>query len=218
MLGVLISVSYRGSPVIKHSLIDYPLHPGDRKRRSHYQVTFKVANRSVTVVGNHWPSLGTKDPIVRLRAAELLIKAVGKMRASLIIAVGDFNTSIHKEPQVFNKVYEYFQEANNIKGFVPNMRGSHYYRGKWAFLDHILVARKNLKRQTAKFAPLWDSFYVVNRGLVWDRNVKGKNGKIKYKKGTPRRFSDYFKAGFSDHLSTCNVFSSTLSFLRSSTK
>lgn len=184
---------------VKHTLIDYPRQPGDKARRSHYLATFNVGGEAVSVIGNHWPSLGTPDPKVRVIAAQMLKDAVNKLSSNLIIAVGDFNTSIHKEPVVFNEVYKTFVEASqfNVK---PNMPGSHYYQGNWDFLDHILVAKKSLDPSTAKFRPIWESFFVVNEGLTWPHDQKDNKGKVKYKKGTPKRFSDYYKEGFSDHL------------------
>lgn len=186
-------------PKTKHRLIDYPLYAGDKKRRSLYQANFNVYGRDISVIGNHWPSMGTKDVLVRKRAAYLLGKAFRESTADATIAVGDFNTSVHKEPEVYTYLKRYVRDAlmMNIK---PNMPGSHFYRGHWDFLDRIFVTKKSYEGPTASIRPLWESFRVIHRGLLWDRDIYGKNGKLKYKKGTPRRFSDYFKSGYSDHL------------------
>lgn len=181
-----------------HKLVDYPLQPNDRKRRSIYKVVFKIGGHLVTILGNHWPSLGTKDPKVRMIPAEILAEEVRKSNAELIIALGDFNTSMDIEPEVFSKVYETFTDAPKM-GYQTNLPGTHVYRGHWGFLDHIFVAKKSLHKK-AKIQPLWKSFYILNKGLLWKEPRKGRTGNILNAKDTPRRFNDKKGTGFSDHL------------------
>lgn len=196
--------------LIKDRLIDYPVYPGDKKRRSLYQANFNVDGKVVSVIGNHWPSMGTKDTRVRMRAAKLLSKAFRESKADLTVAVGDFNTSEHKEQAVYTYLKRYVR-GPLMMGVIPNMPGSHYYQKTWEFLDRIFVSKKSFDIPNPKIVPIWESFHVVNRGLLWDRSIRGKKcaesskdklGRcpFKYVKGTPKRFSEWFKSGYSDHL------------------
>jgi len=188
-------------PKTKHKLIKYPKFPDDKKRRDLYQVDFNVYGKKVSVVGNHWPSMGTKNMQVRMRAAKILGKFMRESDADLSLAVGDFNTSEHKEQPVYTYLKRYVRDAVMILGKKNiNMLGSHFYKGEWEYLDRILVSKKSFEDTKSSIIPLWKTFHIVNKGLLWEKTYYNKSGSVKFRKGTPKRFSDYFKSGFSDHL------------------
>lgn len=176
--------------------------------RELFQVNFHIDNKTIVLVGNHWPSRTAgqyeSEPF-RMTAGETLSYWIERIQEELgkevaIIALGDFND----EP--FNRSIKEYALSINDKKLVKNGSnpyllnlmwpllaeglGSHYYGSKWNMLDQIMISRG-----------------IVNGKSGWQQDGNAQIEAVSLmshpKKTGPRRFGfapkERDKEGFSDH-------------------
>jgi hypothetical protein len=121
------------------------------------EATFRVGNKYLTVLGNHWPSqAGPTEQ--RARAAWTLYQAASKAydRKRTVVALGDFNTIDSDNPNPFE---QYLKNPRNPLQFVDARDefirrygadhlspGTHNYKGEWSFLDRYFVLKQSMSR------------------------------------------------------------------------
>lgn len=154
------------------------------------EVNFKINNKVVTVLGNHWPSQGNSDEC-RMKAGEVLYNAINPSD-DIIIATGDFNTS--REDKL-NGINEYLLNSNRKFTFIDSEiehfskfrnssvhKGTYFFGGRWGTLDKIFILNNS-----RDIKPLWSSYNVISKSYMINKNG-------------PIRFNPRTKKGFSDHL------------------
>jgi hypothetical protein len=197
------------------------------------EATFKVGNRMLTVFGNHWPSQAAPTE-QRARAAWTLYQAASKAYDLKrdVVALGDFNTIESENPNPFT---QYLMNPRNPLQFMDASEefsrrygrdhlapGSHFYQGKWSFLDRFFILKQSsgerMENDWKGFGVNAPDFVLENRrstppkpkgmdfdlfgdivgGLVGDLIPGGK---------VPMRFDPGTGAGFSDHLALVGTMS-----------
>ena len=183
---------------------------GGKLTRGILQATFDVFGQPVTILANHWPSQASPDEF-REQLAQKLRKIVldqekqnsRRKIASAIIAAGDFNTLPTDDPNGLNTwvlnetLSPTFQDPLEVMVDDPMAPGSHWYRGKWNYLDRIIVWNQHLGMR-----PLWNTFQVVmHPWMVFDLEWKDwQTGETHVHPNVPLRFSPKTGRGYSDHL------------------
>ncbi|MFK8139447.1 MAG: endonuclease/exonuclease/phosphatase family protein [Bdellovibrionales bacterium] len=168
-----------------------------RPTRGILEVQLKIGKNTVAVFSNHWPSQANPSQH-RYKAAQVMMAAAKKVDTKYIISAGDFNTVKKDNPHGLNELV-----LNDDKSFhfydlstlVPvqsdsNVNGSHWYRGKWSFLDKIMVSNKSLNGKN----PMDISYLRVvspSFSLIMDN----RHGSLR-----PMRFKPSDASGYSDHL------------------
>lgn len=188
--------------------------------------TFKIGNRYLTVFGNHWPSQAAPTE-QRARAAWTLYQAASKAYDLKrdVVALGDFNTLENENP---NPLAQYLKNPRNPLQFMDAGEefvrrynrdqlapGSHFYQGKWSFLDRFFVLKQStgdrMENEWKNFGVHAPDFILEDRrssppkpkGMDFDlfgeltESIAGDlvpSGKV------PMRFDPVSGKGFSDHL------------------
>jgi endonuclease/exonuclease/phosphatase family metal-dependent hydrolase len=168
------------------------------KTRGILEAKFHIENKVVAVFANHWPSQSNPDEL-RSLAAKKLLEVLPKAKADVRIAAGDFNTNKNDSPHGINETLLkpkrglYFVETNpNVKSFeAPN--GSHWYQGKWDYLDRIFVDSKTAGNAEVNFRVHAKSFMMTERVL------RNRNGTETIHQ-VPFRFIADEQIGYADHL------------------
>ena len=176
-------------PLVRTGLL-FPLSgDGDEVLRPLVEAEFDLGTRALVVIGNHWKSrIPTPKATEGLRqaAADLLRRRIAELEARgdrpLVVAVGDFNTSLELSRSWPNRamVSGGVAEKNDpglavfpgrtaasttaLPGAVwdpwetvDDPPGSYFYQGDWNRLDHALIATSGLKLSDWAF----ESFRVV---------------------------------------------------------
>jgi endonuclease/exonuclease/phosphatase family metal-dependent hydrolase len=158
------------------------------------EATFTVHGKPLTVFGNHWPSQMNPDED-RISAAEVLAQATSALTHRNVIAVGDFNTLDNddknglKEITLNSEKEIFYYDVNSTKKAPQRFPGSHCYRGRWAFLDKILVVQGPENKVTEA------SFSLYAPDFILKPDPKSKKGEL-----IPNRFDEVTGQGYSDHL------------------
>lgn len=183
------------------------------------EATFDIEGQSVTVFGNHWSSQQNIDK-TRWIAARTLFNAAKDIKDSAVIATGDFNTietdnphglndfilSENREISFYDAVSPFGLDKNLESMIAPPDQGSHWYQGKWQFLDHIFLMKSSTAESEGSctvrscISPLWGSFGVHKPDFMLREisYVDRRTGTVtKFK--VPWRFDATKGEGFSDH-------------------
>lgn len=170
--------------------------------RGVFEVKIKVGMKTVTVLGNHWPSQGNTDD-ARLKASMVMLEAARKAKSNLIIATGDFNTLEDDFPHgIRTNVLPYFEDVEvRARQLTQQHPGTHWYRGKWSSLDKIFVYKPSLRNDKSIVVD-HSSFKIVNssflvQDLTW---TDFDTGMTYFDKEIPKRFNPKDLTGYSDHL------------------
>jgi len=207
------------------------------KTRGILEATFDIDGALVTIFGNHWSSQSNIDE-TRLIEARTLYNAAKNVKNSAVLALGDFNTIESDSPHGINeyilsssKEYSFYDAVDplhstksddemdvnhfinrDVDALVNNNinEGSHWYKGKWQFLDHIFLMKSTTFNPDDKDAncsihtcvgPVWNTFAVhkadfMMREITYVDRRTGKTTKYK----VPWRFDANKGQGYSDHL------------------
>lgn len=145
------------------------------------EVTLEIAGgKTVKAFANHFPS--QSNPVTQRReAAQYLLSLMNKAQADYVIAGGDFNitTKEESEQKIFGGILQDL-DITHLKG-CEGCLGTYNYRGRWDFLDAILVREKNVL--------LGSTVRIPNKA----------SGQLNADK-TPKRFDKATGTGISDHL------------------
>lgn len=155
------------------------------------EASFRLDSKSsLTVLGVHFPSQGTKTQYRKQAVKKLnsILKTIPKK--NIIVAGGDFNitSSEEKKHRLFKKDLSSEWSVSHLVG-CKNCKGSHYYHRKrsWSFLDALLFS-KNL---------------TDKKGWELDTNsiqVYSNSGIQNNRYGSPSKFNGgQHKTGVSDH-------------------
>ncbi len=200
--GIDVGVMSR-FPIVSEKYHEISLKPlSDRPTRGILEVEFKVANKSLTVFANHWPSQGNPDQ-ARVLASRVLKKAALDSKSDIILAAGDFNTLKDDLPHgIQQNILPLFVNIETMarKTFDVPALGTHWYRGTWNSIDKIFVFKKSLQNNLvsidySSFEIVSESFMTVD--FVWTNR---QTGEVIDAVGVPTRFDTSTKIGYSDHL------------------
>lgn len=191
-------------PIVKEKLHKVDISKIQTKRitRGILEVTFKIGRKHMTVLGNHWPSQGNND-LTRLKASEVLKKAVQSINSSLVVAVGDFNQTDSDKPHgIKQNILPLFVDVEDIgrSRAMESSPGTHWYRGEWQSLDRIFVLKKSLESKSNYID--YSSFEIINKNfMVTDLEwVDFDTGAVNIDENIPMRFNAKSLQGYSDHL------------------
>lgn len=192
-------------PVVKHKLHPISL-TGTSSRgvtRGVYEAVFNINGKTLSVLGNHWPSQMNRDD-TRLRASEVLKKVALKSKSDIVVATGDFNQNPSDSPHGIKKnILPYFYNVETIarKNRLRGLnKGTHWYRGHWTSLDKFFVLKKSVRSKAAKI--LWTSFDIINNSFLMKLKYEWTDdlGVLQTESKIPYRFSTTELKGYSDHL------------------
>ncbi len=204
-LVLLEGEDFRGIDVAimsRFPLMDEPeLHHVETQRkvrtRGILEAKFDVYGKSVVVFANHWPSQANPDEL-RVLAAKKLMYASARARADIRIAAGDFNT---KENDKLNGLRDIVLKPQRRIHFHPtnpslqlrneHAEGSHWYQGKWVYLDRILIDSKSTENGVQTEFVLHARDYMLKRRYY----RSGRRHDV-----APYRFDPVEDDGYSDHL------------------
>jgi endonuclease/exonuclease/phosphatase family metal-dependent hydrolase len=175
-VGVLSNLPLEGQPVL-HRMPFSDQNP----TRGILEVTLKLPDgKLVKAFALHFPSQA--NPVIQRRdAATFLLDLMNRAEADLVIAGGDFN--ITNKEETANKIFSGILQnldITHIKG-CKNCQGTYSYKGRWDFLDAILVREKNVMMADTVTIP------------------QAADGQLNTDK-TPKRFDKVTGSGISDHL------------------
>jgi len=170
------------------------------KTRGILEAKFEIYGNTVAVFANHWPSQFNPDEL-RALAAKKLMFASSRTRADIRIAAGDFNTKPSDNPNGIDDVVLlprrsiYFLPTNPDFEALGNehAEGSHWYRGKWHFLDRIFIDSKSTENGVRTSFILHAKDYMLKE-KKYRRNKKTVTDIVPY------RFKPEEGKGYSDHL------------------
>ena len=175
-VGVFSRLSLVGEPVL-HKMPFSDVNT----TRGILEVTLElVGGKTIKAFANHFPS--QSNPVGQRReAAEYLLNLMNKAEADYVIAGGDFNitTKEETEQKIFGGILQNL-DITHLKG-CEGCLGTYNYKGRWDFLDAILVREKNVL--------LGSTVRVPNKA----------SGQLNPDK-TPKRFDKVTGSGISDHL------------------
>jgi len=186
--------------------INFPKEPGYTSRDIVYAKVAFNNNEIGHIFVNHWPSryggMAISEPR-RVQAATVtknkIDKILSKDKEAKIVLMGDFND----EPS--NKSLKHIIQAAQSKSELQNCdfynacnhmkddktKGTYNYKGKWSFLDQIIVS-KNLLNAKKGYVSNGEANILAEKWMLYF----GKN-----KKPKPNRTYGYkYYGGFSDHL------------------
>ncbi len=168
-------------PFIKayhHSII----HQGEKlNTRGILEAHFNVMNQDIAVFANHWPSQNNPTE-ERISSARTLENITRRLRADLIVALGDFNTLDTDSPNPYLEMPSFFDLEKPARQINPNlMPGTRFKNNLWSSIDRIYV------HQRSALKPLIASFEIVARSFM-------------LRDGLPLGFDVMTGEGFSDHL------------------
>lgn len=191
-------------PIVDSKIHQINIRPEGKYTRGILEVQIQVEDKTITVFANHWPSQGTKNPIVRQKAAKALVKAAQNTQSNIVVAVGDFNVVPSNDGDLLERIVEphFFNARKVARGLnVPMAEGTHWFAGEWGPLDKIYVFKKMKGSKNTK--ALYEDFHIVKHDFMlgtkvwthWDRGGQ----RVTYK-GVPLRFDVKTQSGYSDHL------------------
>ncbi len=177
--------------ISKHPIIESQRHPifleGRRlDTRGILEVTIQSGLKQIVAYVNHWPSQSnpTRE---RIAAAKLLEELAATKVADLIIALGDFNTTINDAPYPYSFLPSFEDAEERARDLGPLFPGTTYYDGTWNSLDKIFV-HKNSR------SPIYYGFYrIIHHDFLLSPDPK--TGEL-----IPYRFDHHTAEGLSDHL------------------
>ena len=170
-----------------------------RPTRGILQVNLNVYGQEVVVFANHWPSLANPEEF-RIAAARSLQEASSKLKNGYVLAAGDFNTASGSENTAFAQItthpdnpQRYIDSRNLVRIYADNpVAGTHWYRGKWDYLDKILIHNSSLQGDRA-LVPSY--LRIVSPSFALEHTGKTTRSALR-----PIRFDAEEGRGFSDHL------------------
>lgn len=165
------------------------------------EVEFNVDGKTITVLGNHWPSQAAPSE-VRLKAAKQLVEIAMNSKSDLVVATGDFNTLPDEYPNgIKTHILPFFTNVEAVaRNYKPLNPGTHWYMTEWTSLDYLFVLNNKLNGKTSID---YNAFSIQNFDFVVGpkRWVDRDSGDVTVYDGVPKRFNPVNKTGFSDHLS-----------------
>ncbi len=150
------------------------------------EVTLQTGQKTVVIYANHWPSQSNPTGH-RIAAAQLLEDLAAKKAADLIIALGDFNTTVNDAPFPFSSMPSFVDAEERARELGPLFPGTTYYAGTWNSLDKIFVHKNS--RSPINYA----SFKIIHHDFLLRREAG--SGEL-----IPHRFDHETAEGYSDHL------------------
>ena len=185
-------------PVVSERLHQVDLG-NNRPTRGILETTLSVDGKTITILGNHWPSQHNPSEH-RLAASEKLKDVANNVQSNIVIATGDFNTKTTDVPNGVDNLKSDFinvETQARLRPFKRLWRGTHWYRGEWTSLDKIFIKR-NFRKVRLKFR----SFKILSyKFLLGDKKwTDGDTGNVTIYRNVPFRFSSKSGTGYSDHL------------------
>ncbi len=151
------------------------------------EVTLDVEGSKVVVFANHWPSQ-SNPASERVASAKLLSSVASKLKADLIIAMGDFNTLDTDIPYPFDSLKYFIDAETEARKLNIDLKpGTHFYKGGWASLDRIFVF------QDSALKPDYSKFKIIHEPFMM--KIDSRTGE-----SVPVRAEASTGEGFSDHL------------------
>jgi len=186
-------------PVDSKKLHEIDLSHMGLSTRGILEVNLKINNKTVTVFGNHWPSQHNPSE-ARLEASKKLKELANASVSNIVIATGDFNTTVNDIPNGIDNLADTFIDVERqarMRVFKNPWSGTHWFKGHWASLDRIFVKR-NFHDVKLKFR----SFHILAyKFLLGTKNLTDNDtGEVTVYQNVPNRFSISNKTGYSDHL------------------
>ena len=140
--------------------VHYPEVPAAGSLRPILEAEFDLGGRRLVVLANHWKSrIPTPAATEGQRVASALVLAErfealeARDDLPLVVAVGDFNTSVELSRSAPSKAFSGTTERTLIGNTVlfdpwetaGEPSGSYVYKGEWNRLDHILLSVASLR-------------------------------------------------------------------------
>ena len=145
-------------PLLKTG-VHWPEVPGTGQLRPILEAELDLGGRRLVVLANHWksriPTPEATEPQRKL-AADTLAKRLKELQERedqpLVLAVGDFNTSIElsrpwPNPSLSGSLEKTVIGSVNLTDpwkLAGEPHGSYFYRGQWNALDHMFVLSSSL--------------------------------------------------------------------------
>lgn len=203
--GIDVGCLFDASRFQKVEAITYGVSlPDNDKTRHILEVNGMIEGSPFSFFINHWPSRsgGTeKSAPLRMLASETLQKAISARKKIQpdchIICMGDFNDH-PTDPSVValeNKISNCTM-SNLMTPSIAPTRGSHFYKGEWAFLDQFIVS-KELESLTQPCSMQW---CITQAGLPLQYDFLMYTNKQNEKSPSRTYVGDSYKGGYSDHL------------------
>ncbi len=150
------------------------------------EVTLQSGQKTVVIYANHWPSQSNPTS-QRIAAAQLLEELAARRAADLIIALGDFNTTVNDDPFPFSFMPSFVDAEERARELGPLFPGTTYYAGTWNSLDKIFVHHNS--RSPIDYA----NFQIIHHGFLLRPELA--SGEL-----IPYRYDHETAQGYSDHL------------------
>lgn len=151
------------------------------------EVTLDVDGSTVVVFANHWPSQGNPAS-ERDASAKLLADVASRIKADLILAMGDFNTLDSDVPYPFEHMENFIDAEVEARELNLDLKpGTHFYKGGWSSLDRIFIY------QNSAFRANFNKFQIINHPFMM--KIDSRTGE-----SVPLRAEAATGEGFSDHL------------------
>lgn len=197
-------------PFIKKRSHKVNLPQGSRPTRDILEVMLDAGGKKLSIFANHWPSQGNPTPY-RVAAANTLLRAArsAHTEGSHSIAVGDFNSLLHEiqgdvgRTLVGNGSAYFFQDGIELRLGRHNqsataLPGTHWYRGRWSFLDRVYVFGGSLGQNAIEID--WREINVHAPSFALRQHeYRRRDGSVTYS-SIPFRFNAEEKMGYSDHM------------------
>ncbi len=186
--------------------INFPKEPGYTSRDIVYAKVAFNNNEVAHILVNHWPSryegMAISEPR-RVQAATVAKNKINKILAkdetAKIVLMGDFNDEpsnkslkhIIQAAQSKNELQtcDFYNTCNHMVN--DKTKGTYNYKGKWSFLDQIIVS-KSFLNTTKGFSSNGEAEVLAEKWMLY----YGKKNEPK-----PNRTYGYkYYGGFSDHL------------------
>ena len=173
--------------------------PDSRPTRDIVYAKLQVNDLILNVFINHWPSRwGGQDKTEhkRIYTASILKNYIKNNidESEYILIMGDLNDEPHNK-----SIKDILLQDNliNLMSLLDNEMGSYNYKGKWSFIDHIIIS-KNIFQPNSKlkiknynsYNPEWILYTNENGDKKPNRTFGGNN----------------WYRGFSDHLAIFSTF------------
>lgn len=198
--GIDVALLYRSSlvDIIASKPIRLDFENKSEKSRDILYVYATIGSDSVHLFINHWPSKrggAAKSEPRRIVAAKKLWSALDSVREedpyAQIILCGDFNENNRSEA-----IVEYLHAGcekieSGLHNLTCNARqvGTHKYRGRWDFLDQIIVSSSFVSKHPGKQFTVVESGFLLCPDFTWTGNKPFRTYQ------GPR-----YLGGYSDHL------------------
>jgi len=189
--------------LLKKDFIQVQIPSSQRPTRDIVYAKIKIQNEILNIFVNHWPSRwgGQEETnYKRVFTAKKLKDYINKQidKSENIIIMGDLN-DYHSNESISQILIP--GSKNPLKNLMNTNKlqheGSYNYKGKWNFIDHIIVSENLLKRNNPVKIIDYDVFiedwllYTNNKGEKYPSRTYGGNN---------------WYGGFSDHLPIFCVF------------